>query len=56
MLREVGGTLHRVMVAVTWGRHVRFQMQPRVTSVVSFSPYCNNYVPNSVSACLRCTS
>jgi hypothetical protein len=35
-LREIGSSLHYIMVAVSRGRHLRFQMQPVVTIVVSF--------------------
>ena len=55
-LREVGISLHCIMVALTRGRHVRFQMQPLVTILRFFSTSCSNYVPMSAASCLNCIS
>jgi len=65
-VRGVGSSLHYIVVAVTCRRHVCFGAWLRECFALPngtqnykcpfFSPYCSNYVHNSVANCLHCTS
>ena len=65
-MKEIGSSLHSILVAVTWGRHVRFVAwlwywfalpnDARSHKRRYFSPYTSKYSPNSAAAPLHCNA